>query len=187
MLLALDRVPRTFDIRKWKWDIFFTSLISISFLGSTQLSSILILIGFCQEWCSIFVPKDAVKTSNMSEGKISWIFGITFGSSPLCAYKKFASFQPSEAWKLCVAHFDPCLLVCSHSPLQKKIFGKKNRKKSLLKESCSTAGAKPFCYSSNKKKRYLKIRSKFTPHHPRILKIGIKQLDMVFEAKLKIG
>ena len=142
---------------------------------------------FCQGWCSIFVPKDAVKTSNMSEGKISWIFGITFGSSPLCAYKKFASFQPSEAWKLCVAHFDPCLLVCSHSPLQKRFSGRGTEKKISFERKLFYSRSKTILCSSNKKKRYLKIRSKFTPHHPRILKIGIKQLDMVFEAKLKIG
>ena len=118
-------------------------------------------IFFVCKRCSIFVHQDAVKTSNMSERKISWIFfGITLLLLPfLCAYKKFASFQPSEAWKLCVAHFDPCLLVCSHSPLQKKIFRNKEHKKiSFERRRKKLFTTSIWCVLQIKGK----IRSKFT-------------------------
>ena len=114
--------------------------------------------------------------------------GFFFGMLPCVPIKSLPHFSLQKR-ENCVLL--TLILACWFAlilPCKKKRFsGRGTEKKSLLKESCSTAGAKPFCYSSNKKKRYLKIRSKFTPHHPRILKIGIKQLDMVFEAKLKIG
>ena len=69
----------------------------------------------------------------------------------------------------------------------KKDFQEGEQKKISFERKLFYSRSKTILCSSNKKKRYLKIRSKFTPHHPRILKIGIKQLDMVFEAKLKIG
>ena len=98
------------------------------------------MVFFVCKRCSIFVHQDAVKTSNMSERKISWIFFWHHFASSCVPIKSLPHFSLQKR-ENCVLL--TLILACWFAlilPCKKRFSGTRNTKKSLLKEeekSCS--------------------------------------------------